>query len=241
MIAAARSSGMAIPSIVRRISALSVRIASPVIRAQARQPIEPAVDRRRVRHDPLEGIRRHAEAGRHADAFDPRELPQVCALAADDRDLCLVDLVESQHVAAHRTPIPFGPLGPVLSPLSIVPTACGPAPGVHCQHALGACGKTPTLVYLGMAGRVWRSWRYRNPVCRRARSCRWPRRVHTSPPSTSPAHQNGSGGGPRRREGERRILPTSDHARSTVSLGPSSRNRSPRMSPFRIGQRWRWA
>ena len=46
----------------------------PVVRVQARQPIEPIVDRRRFRHDPPEGVRRHAEASRHADAFDPREL-----------------------------------------------------------------------------------------------------------------------------------------------------------------------
>jgi len=47
----------------------------PVIQVQARQPIEPFVDRRRVRNDPPEGVRRHAEASRHADAFDPRKLP----------------------------------------------------------------------------------------------------------------------------------------------------------------------
>ena len=99
VIAAARSSGMAIASRARRISALSVRIASRSSGLQARQPIEPLVDRRRVRHDPPEGVRRHAEAGRHADAFDPRKLPQVRALAANERDLRLVDLLETQHVA----------------------------------------------------------------------------------------------------------------------------------------------
>jgi len=41
----------------------------------ARQPIEPFVDGRRFRHDPPEGVRRHAEASRHANAFDPRKLP----------------------------------------------------------------------------------------------------------------------------------------------------------------------
>ena len=70
----------------------------PVVRVQARQLIEPIVDRRRFRHDPPEGVRRHAEAGRHADAFDPRQLPQVRALAADDRDLRLVNLLKIQHV-----------------------------------------------------------------------------------------------------------------------------------------------
>jgi hypothetical protein len=33
--------------------------------------------------------------------FDPRKLPQVRALAANDRDLRLVNLLETQHVAAH--------------------------------------------------------------------------------------------------------------------------------------------
>ena len=75
----------------------------PVVRAQARQPIELIVDRRRVCHDPPEGVRRHAKASRHADAFDPRKLPQVRALAANERDLRLVDLLETQHVALdHR-------------------------------------------------------------------------------------------------------------------------------------------
>ena len=70
----------------------------PVVRVQARQLIEPIVDRRRFRHDPPEGVRRHAEAGRHADAFDPRQPAQVRALAADDRDLRLVNLLKIQHV-----------------------------------------------------------------------------------------------------------------------------------------------
>src|ERR1039457_3306639 len=46
----------------------------PVIRVQARQPIKPIVHRPRFRHDPPEGIRRHTEASRPADAFDPRKL-----------------------------------------------------------------------------------------------------------------------------------------------------------------------
>ena len=69
----------------------------PVVRVEARQPIEPIVDRRRLRHDPPEGVRRHAEARRHADALDARELPQVRALAADERDLRPVDLLKVQH------------------------------------------------------------------------------------------------------------------------------------------------
>ena len=71
----------------------------PVVRTQARQPIKPIIDRRRFRHDPPERVRCHTEAGRHADAFDPRELPQVRALATNERDLRPVDLLETQHVA----------------------------------------------------------------------------------------------------------------------------------------------
>ncbi len=70
----------------------------PVVRFQARQPVEPAAERRRLRHDPPEGVRRHAEAPRHADAVDPRQRAQVRALAADDRDPRLVDLLKIQHV-----------------------------------------------------------------------------------------------------------------------------------------------
>ena len=72
-----------------------------VVRLQARQLIDPIVVRRRCRHDPLEGVRRDAKASRHTNAFDPRELPQVRALAADDRDLRPVNLLETQDVAAH--------------------------------------------------------------------------------------------------------------------------------------------
>ena len=46
-----------------------------VVWTQVRQPIDPLPDGGRVRHDPPEGLRRHAEASRHANAFDPRELP----------------------------------------------------------------------------------------------------------------------------------------------------------------------
>jgi hypothetical protein len=73
------------------------------LRVEARQPIELSVDPRHCCHDPPEGVRRHAKASRHANAFDPRKLPQVRALAADERDLRLVDLFETQHVALdHR-------------------------------------------------------------------------------------------------------------------------------------------
>ena len=76
----------------------------PVVRLQARQLIQPIVHRRRFRHDPLEGVCRHAEASWHAEAFDPRKLPQVRALAANHRDLRVVNLLEPQHVAAHPLP-----------------------------------------------------------------------------------------------------------------------------------------
>ena len=71
------------------------------VRLKACQPIEPIVHRLRVHHDPLEGVRRHAKASRHADALDPRKLPQVRALATHDRYLCPVDVLETQHVEAH--------------------------------------------------------------------------------------------------------------------------------------------
>ena len=46
--------------------------------------------------------------GRHADAFDPRKLPQVRALAADDRDLRLVDLLEDPARSSRAGGLPFG-------------------------------------------------------------------------------------------------------------------------------------
>ena len=106
----------------------------PVVRLQARQPIEPIVDRRRFRHDPLEGVRRHAKASRHAEAFDPRKLAQVRALAANDRDLRLVDLLETQHVAAH-------PLPPMY--LRGKPWVVGPWPADSADRGPGACRKPP--------------------------------------------------------------------------------------------------
>ncbi len=76
-----------------------------VVRLEARERFEPIVDRRRVRDDPREGAGRHAEAGRNADALDARELAEVRALAADERDLRPVDLMEFQHVGAHSLTI----------------------------------------------------------------------------------------------------------------------------------------
>jgi hypothetical protein len=82
----------------------------PVVRVEARQLIEPVVDRRRLRHHPPEGVRRHAEAGRNADAVDAQQGRQVRGLAADDRGPRPVDLVQTHHVplvAIHRQPPPF--------------------------------------------------------------------------------------------------------------------------------------
>ena len=143
VIASARSSGMAISSIVRRISALSVPIASPSsgLRRDSRSIRSSTYGR--FRHDPPEGLRRHAEAGRHADAFDPRELPQVRALATNDCDLRPVDLLETPARRFPSAHLPLQTLRVCLVPPSIVPA--GPWPGLHCQHVIGPCGKPPTL------------------------------------------------------------------------------------------------
>jgi hypothetical protein len=74
-----------------------------VVWVQARQPVQLIPDRRQVRQGSLKGVRRHAESGRHADAFDPRQLPQERAFAADDRNLALVDLLEIQYVTHSPT------------------------------------------------------------------------------------------------------------------------------------------
>jgi hypothetical protein len=54
---------------------------------EAQQPIELIIDRPRFPHDALEAVRRHAKTSRHADAINPRKLPQMCALAANESDL----------------------------------------------------------------------------------------------------------------------------------------------------------
>jgi hypothetical protein len=64
-----------------------------VVRVQARQSIEPIVDRRRVRHHPPEGVRRYAKASWHVDACNTRKLPELGALAPNDRDLRPVHLL----------------------------------------------------------------------------------------------------------------------------------------------------
>jgi hypothetical protein len=79
----------------------------PVVGVQARQPFQLIIDPRHRRHDLLEGLRRHAKAGRHANAIDSRKLPQVRAFAASERDLRLVDLFKPQHEALNHLWITF--------------------------------------------------------------------------------------------------------------------------------------
>src|SRR5688572_7666913 len=102
----------------------------PVVRPQSRQPVKPVVHRR-LRHDPLEGEGRHTEAWRHAEAFDPRQLTKVRALASDDGDLRPVDLLKAQHV------------GQFASPILGVPARdgrlCGTPPLLWQAHGRGIC------------------------------------------------------------------------------------------------------
>src|SRR5205807_6085831 len=91
----------------------------PVVRVQPRQPTQPMVKRWRILRDSPKGVRCHAKASRHPDAFDPRKLSQVRALAADDCNLCLVDLLETEHVAAHPFTFPSALSG--LSRFSFAP------------------------------------------------------------------------------------------------------------------------
>jgi hypothetical protein len=139
----------------------------PVFRFQTRQRIEPTVDRRRFRHDPSEGVRRHAEAGRHADAVDPRQLAQVRALAANDRDPRLDNLVKTQHVLLdHRdtseAAVLRRPHWPVESPASrTLSNLVDNNTGTSCPPCVvrswsaddssarpGSCGKPPGALYV---------------------------------------------------------------------------------------------
>jgi hypothetical protein len=65
-----------------------------IVDGQSRHPIEGVSDRGRLREHAPEGVRRDAEARRHADAVDPQELGQVRALPADEVDSGLVGRVE---------------------------------------------------------------------------------------------------------------------------------------------------
>ena len=80
-----------------RTSALILRIASRSSGVQERQRIEPTADSRGSRQDAPEGGRGQAEAWGHLDAVDARERTQLRALAAHERRLRLVDLVDSNH------------------------------------------------------------------------------------------------------------------------------------------------
>ena len=88
-----------------------------IFRAQPRQLLEELVDRRHLRHDPPEGVGRHAETGRHADALDPPQSAELCAFAPDDLDRRLPDLLKPQHVGAHPSTSPSCDLRPPSSPL----------------------------------------------------------------------------------------------------------------------------
>src|SRR4051812_37484882 len=68
------------------------------------QLVQPIVDRPRFRNDSPEGIGRHAKADRYTNAFNPRELPDVRALAAHERDVRSVDLLDIQHVTIRAHP-----------------------------------------------------------------------------------------------------------------------------------------
>lgn len=78
-----------------------------VVRIHARQLVQPIVDRRRLRHGPPVGVRRHAEARRYTDVFDPGQGAQMRALAAHDGDPTLVNLLKIQHVPlGHLVTVP---------------------------------------------------------------------------------------------------------------------------------------
>lgn len=70
----------------------------PVVRIDARQPLDPVHHLRSPLHRPPEGPGRHTEALRHPNALDPMQLAQVCPLATHDRDVFPVDLFQIPHV-----------------------------------------------------------------------------------------------------------------------------------------------
>ena len=136
---------------VSRMSALQRADRTTIIEAYVRQPIELFGHRRHGRHHPPEGVCRDAEARRHVDALDARELPELRTLAAHDGDLGLVDLAEAQHVVAHLTALPLRP-PPESSSLPVdLWTLRSSTCGEHCQHIGGPCGKPPLWGTLVMA------------------------------------------------------------------------------------------
>jgi hypothetical protein len=129
----------------------------PVIRVHARQLIQAILDRRYFRHDPSVRVRRHAEAGRDAYALDPGQLPELRALAANERDLRRVDRVQIPHVlldhcdtstvsvlAAHRRPVSGG---------------YGPRPTI-LRHDRGLAASSPPRCTLKMDGADAGRWRH---------------------------------------------------------------------------------
>ena len=119
MISSAMSLGMAIPSMTLRISPLSSPILSRSSSSQKRQPIKQFVDRRRLPEDSLKGCSGNTKAIRHAYSFNPGELAQVRAFAANNHDHCLVNVMKTKHVGTHS--ISF--FGPGLAPSSKRPDA----------------------------------------------------------------------------------------------------------------------
>ena len=122
------------------------------------------VDPRHRGHDPPEGVRRYAKARRHANALDPRKLPQVGALAAHERDLRLVDLFQTQHVTLDHLPVPSSAGGgggwrcDCSSPLRVQQAGApagdfydveGPVPRGRAAVLASATGPEPR-------GRTWR-------------------------------------------------------------------------------------
>jgi len=71
-----------------------------------RQSIQTIVERRHGLENLAKGARRDAEAGRNADTRDSRQLGQMRALAAGNRDLRMAELLEIQHATTHSlTPL----------------------------------------------------------------------------------------------------------------------------------------
>ena len=129
----------------------------PVGRVQEREAIETFVDQRCLGQDPPEGLRGHAEPGRHAYAVDPRELSETRPLSAHDCDLRLVDLPQIHHVKAHlSTFLPPSSSDCHGSPDFVTADRRHEGPlrscGLHCQQTDGPCGKPPTSLYDVLGG-----------------------------------------------------------------------------------------
>ena len=120
----------------------------PVAGVHAGQPVELIVDPGRRGHDPPEGVRRHAKAGRDANALDSPKLAQPRPLSADDRSLRLVDLLETQHVAAHPSTFPANPS--VAFALRSLARLTGPVVALSVSASGGLAARPPPSCTLGM-------------------------------------------------------------------------------------------